>query len=662
MVHCGWAVPMAALSEPCRVAAMLPMPPPQPLSSSDLGVGSHEVLTSPPSLPPAPLPHLDPQMCTSPDTWDPACLGECQCRGYDRLLEMALLVLLPTGLAVTGLFMVEPSPSAVAATLTTNPVYLPVSSTVVEVEDAGMRLVNQEEGERGEDEAGEAYESRPKRLRADGNTAGGATMASPHSLEADLSPSVGTRGWLKRIKHIMSLYSTPGAGYGVSYRQLSPEQHAETRGLLAPLATSAGAASDLNHRQETFGAYQPVQNQAQNFLEEEAVGRLVQDSQDKQPDSGSLHPLRLQRSPQIHEIPHRAALADGYAALPVPSLEPTSGLGGASATTNGAERGKSFGVPPPPLTLSLKSVPPFEINLGEERAAARDGKPGAIGVGAADVERLNVEHGPGARPSGNNWLESMRHFRRAFVYYTWSNPSTASMCLAGATSNALTSLAWGLLLTWARDSLGVPGPGRNLLTASYSFLKGLVQLLSGAVSDTAGRKAPVVVGLLLNTAGLLTSACGAGWGGRLLGPTVMPQQRLLVQYGYLLLGSCLMGSGAGVFYPVMPAAVVDHHQPQRHQQHDGEVEVSPGRAAAGTCEEPGEHSVAAAMATYRFWRDLGYTVGAMGGPVADWLGVETTLLVTAAICLLVAGVVGLRYEEKTPVGGQKLARCSPQGT
>ncbi len=41
------------------------------------------------------------------------------------------------------------------------------------------------------------------------------------------------------------------------------------------------------------------------------------------------------------------------------------------------------------------------------------------------------------------------------------------------------SLAWGLLLAWARDALRVPGPGRNLMAACYSFLKGLVQLLSG---------------------------------------------------------------------------------------------------------------------------------------------------------------------------------------
>ncbi|GIL45079.1 hypothetical protein Vafri_2024 [Volvox africanus] len=643
MVRCGWAVPMAALSEACRRAAMVAAPPSQPLRGSGLGVGGDEVPTSPPSLP-----QLDPQMCTSPDTWEPACLGECQCQGYDRLLEMALLVLLPTGLAVTGLLMVEPSPAALAARSSTMLVRLPIGATAVEVEDAGTGPVDQDEGHRGEDELGEAYELQPRWRRVDSSSAGSATKPSAHSSLAEVLASVGVRGWLKRIKHTMAQYLTKGLRYDVSYMQLCPEQQAETRRLLPRPATSPGVVSILDRRETTnsnFGTYQPGNNQAQNFLEE-AVVRFVQNGQDTQPDSGPAHQLRLQRSTQIHEIPQLAALADGYAALPGPCSEPSSGFRDAAPTATSADEDDLLGVPSSPLTPSLKSAAPFEVNVGGGRAAATDGMQSAMDVGTADVERLNVQHGPGTGPSGNDFLDSMRRFCRAFVYYTWSNPSTASMCLAGATSNALTSLEWGLLLTWARDGLGVPGPGRNLLTTSYSFLKGLVQLLAGAVSDTAGRKAPIMLGLLLNTAGLLTSACGAGWGGRLLVAAVTPQQRLLVQFGYLLLGSCLMGSGAGVFYPVMPAAVVDHHKPQ---QHDGEVAARQGRVAP-LLEEPGEHSVAAAMATYRFWRDLGYTVGALGGPVADWFGVEVTLLVAAAACLLVAGLVGLRYEEKTPVG------------
>eukprot|EP00198_Chlamydomonas_reinhardtii_P003090 XP_001692426.1 predicted protein [Chlamydomonas reinhardtii] len=59
------------------------------------------------------------------------------------------------------------------------------------------------------------------------------------------------------------------------------------------------------------------------------------------------------------------------------------------------------------------------------------------------------------------------------------------------------SLAWGLLLAWARDdpALRVPGPGRNLLASAYSFLKEV-------------------------------------------------EARRSTAYGYLMLASCLMGAGA----------------------------------------------------------------------------------------------------------------------
>ncbi|GLI64846.1 hypothetical protein VaNZ11_008229, partial [Volvox africanus] len=362
MVRCGWAVPMAALSEACRRAAILAPPPSQPLRGSGLGVGIDEMLVSPPSLPPAPLPQLDPQMCTSPDTWEPACLGECQCQGYDRLLDMVLLVLLPTGLAVTGLFMVEPSLAALVARSSTMPVLLPVSATAVEVEDAGTRPADQDEGDRGEDEVGEAYELQPRLRRVDIGSAGRATKPSAHNSLAEVSASVGVLGWLKRVKHTMSLYLTQGVDYDVSYRQLCPEQQVETRRLLSRPATSPGIASVLNHRREAtdgnLGTYQSGNNQAQNFLEEEAVVRLVQNGQDTRPSLGPAHQLRLQRSTQIqiHDIPPPAAFADSYAALPGSRLEPTSGFHDTVPTDNGAGGDDHFRVLPSPLTLSVKSA------------------------------------------------------------------------------------------------------------------------------------------------------------------------------------------------------------------------------------------------------------------------------------------------------------------
>lgn len=179
----------------------------------------------------------------------------------------------------------------------------------------------------------------------------------------------------------------------------------------------------------------------------------------------------------------------------------------------------------------------------------------------------------------------------------------------------------------------------------------------GMLSDVAGRRWLVVSGLALNAAGLMTAAFGAGFGGALLGPDVRQAGAdsvtgLIVRYGYLVLSSCLMGTGGGLMYPVMAAAVADHAKSTQSQTQrgggnrggDGYAGGSAGVVVRGG--EQGRVSLEVAMATYRFWRDLGYAVGAVGGPIADVLGVEVAALVFAGVCGVVAAVVMVRYEER----------------
>jgi hypothetical protein len=45
------------------------------------------------------------------------------------------------------------------------------------------------------------------------------------------------------------------------------------------------------------------------------------------------------------------------------------------------------------------------------------------------------------------------------------------ICFAGFVVNMTSGLAWGLLLAWARDGLGMDGAQRNLASACYESLK-----------------------------------------------------------------------------------------------------------------------------------------------------------------------------------------------
>lgn len=46
-----------------------------------------------------------------------------------------------------------------------------------------------------------------------------------------------------------------------------------------------------------------------------------------------------------------------------------------------------------------------------------------------------------------------------------------AMCCAGFVINMTSGLAWGLLLAWARDGLGMDSMQRNLASACYESLK-----------------------------------------------------------------------------------------------------------------------------------------------------------------------------------------------
>lgn len=230
--------------------------------------------------------------------------------------------------------------------------------------------------------------------------------------------------------------------------------------------------------------------------------------------------------------------------------------------------------------------------------------------------------------------------------------STGLICLAGFVTNALTGVAWGLMLGWARDVLRLPGPARNMLMSTYSLLKGPPQLLFGAVSDRVGRQWLVALGLAANAAGLATAALGAGFrtsvgaaavaaaadigdvdvevpgAGALdaaaatatasvVGGGVMAA--VMAEFGALVLAACLMGGGTGIMYPALQAAVVDHSS---------------------------NSTQAVSLATYRFWRDLGYSGGVLGGLLADWLGAEAALLLFAGVACATAVAVALGYEER----------------
>jgi MFS family permease len=82
---------------------------------------------------------------------------------------------------------------------------------------------------------------------------------------------------------------------------------------------------------------------------------------------------------------------------------------------------------------------------------------------------------------------------------------------------------------------------------------------------------------------------------------------LVSDYRAWLVGAVLQGGGTAMVYPTLLAAIADHAHPSWR---------------------------ASSLGVYRFWRDLGYAIGAvLSGVVADAFSLGAAIHVVAAITL-----------------------------
>ncbi|MGH7413372.1 MAG: MFS transporter [Candidatus Rokuibacteriota bacterium] len=82
---------------------------------------------------------------------------------------------------------------------------------------------------------------------------------------------------------------------------------------------------------------------------------------------------------------------------------------------------------------------------------------------------------------------------------------------------------------------------------------------------------------------------------------------LVPAYGVWIVAAALQGLGTAMVYPTLLAAITDHAHPTWR---------------------------ASSLGVYRFWRDLGYAVGALlSGLVADLVGLEAAIHLVAALTL-----------------------------
>jgi MFS family permease len=189
--------------------------------------------------------------------------------------------------------------------------------------------------------------------------------------------------------------------------------------------------------------------------------------------------------------------------------------------------------------------------------------------------------------------------REVFTRTSFTDRELSSVSQAGLVNNLNDGMAWGLfpLFFAARGmSLGQIA----WLAAIYPAVWGAGQLLTGALSDRLGRKWLIAAGMWVQAVGIALIVLSSGFAG-------------------FAAGGVLLGAGTAMVYPTLLAAV-------------GDVAHPTWRASA--------------VGVYRFWRDMGYAVGALlAGVAADALGVAAAIWAVAAITFASGLVVALRMRE-----------------
>lgn len=188
-----------------------------------------------------------------------------------------------------------------------------------------------------------------------------------------------------------------------------------------------------------------------------------------------------------------------------------------------------------------------------------------------------------------------------FTLVSWRDKRLAAISQAGLVEKFVDALVWVFYpLFLYQHGLSLPNVG--WVVGIYGFVWGGSQFFTGKLSDHIGRHKPNVWGMWL---------CGAG------------VAMMLVNDGiaWWSLSAAVTGIGMALLYPNLSAAIADISHPNWR---------------------------GSAIGIYRFWRDLGYGIGALGlGITAHFSGSVDAAFWFVAISMFISGGILWLFGEET---------------
>ena len=191
---------------------------------------------------------------------------------------------------------------------------------------------------------------------------------------------------------------------------------------------------------------------------------------------------------------------------------------------------------------------------------------------------------------------------RVFANTGWRDRILFSVSQAGLVNNLNDGMSWDVYPPLFVAN-GVSLEGVGIVKAVCPAIWGAGQVITGPLANRFGRKPLIVWGMTTQAAGHLVIGLG-----------------LASPFATGVFGSVLLGLGTAMVYPALLAAIGDAAHPSWR---------------------------ASSMGVYRFWRDLGYAVGAlMAGVVAAMLGLVWAVHV-AGILTFASGLLAWRLMRET---------------
>jgi MFS family permease len=198
-----------------------------------------------------------------------------------------------------------------------------------------------------------------------------------------------------------------------------------------------------------------------------------------------------------------------------------------------------------------------------------------------------------------NRYSGQERIKNLFWSTTWKDPNLGSITQAGLINNLNDGLMWGLLpMILLSDSFNLEEVGK--VVAVYPIIWGLGQLYTGKLADQLRKTSMLFWGMLLQAAAIA-----------LLIPSHSFWQYIAV--------SAMLGIGTALVYPTLLASISEYSAPDQRAE---------------------------TLGIFRFWRDMGYAIGALlTGLLSDSFGISTAVFAVTGLTFLSALIIQVRMKE-----------------